>query len=537
MSEEELPEGWAETRLDDLNSPGAPICYGVLKPGAVTPNGVPMLRVKDVRNGRVDTSDLLMISKSLDEEFERSRLSGGDVVISVQGSVGRVAVVPSELAGANVSRTLARIRPIDDGLTAWTALALAAPPAQTAMGGMIGGSTRDSLNIRDLRELPICVPPLAEQRRIVEKVEALLAQVNAARTRLAKVPTILKRFRQSILSAACSGRLTEDWRRGNPGAGTGAMFLSSLQDARRQLFEARNDRPRRTAYVVPALRDVQDLPELPPEWTWSTAEQICDFITKGTTPAADKMTPKGGVPFIKIQHLTERGILNFEVAPVFIDKATHQSGPMRRSQIVPGDVLMNIVGPPLGQTAVVPDSYPEWNTNQAVAILRPIPGLSTKYLALMATCGSVLSWAISRAKATVGQFNLTLELVRALPIPLPGVDEQHEIVRRVDALFKLADTIEARVAVATARADKITQAILAKAFRGELVPTEAELARQESRDYEPASALLARIRTARAADEAASKPAHRPRAPAATPAPARAKPARKKTNGRTARSR
>jgi len=128
-------------------------------------------------------------------------------------------------------------------------------------------------------------------------------------------------------------------------------------------------------------------------------------------------------------------------------------------------------------------------------------------------------------------------ILAKLPVHLPPLPEQHEIVRRVDALFKLADAIEARVAAATARADKISQAILAKAFRGELVSTEAELARQEGRDYETASALLARVRTARAADEAASKPAHRPRAPAATPAPARAKPARQRTNGRTARSR
>ena len=110
--------------------------------------------------------------------------------------------------------------------------------------------------------------------------------------------------------------------------------------------------------------------------------------------------------------------------------------------------------------------------------------------------------------------------MRNLPFPLPPLPEQHEIVRRVDALFKLADSIEARVAAATARADKITQAILAKAFRGELVPTEAELARQEGRDYEPASALLARIRAARAAQtNGDDKPARRPRASAATPRP------------------
>jgi hypothetical protein len=100
-----------------------------------------------------------------------------------------------------------------------------------------------------------------------------------------------------------------------------------------------------------------------------------------------------------------------------------------------------------------------------------------------------------------------------------------------------ADGIKTRVAAATARADKLPQAILAKAFRGEQVPTEAKLAPKEGRDYEPASALLARIRAARNASEAASKPARRSRVPAATPAPARAKPARQRTNGRTARSR
>lgn len=83
------------------------------------------------------------------------------------------------------------------------------------------------------------------------------------------------------------------------------------------------------------------------------------------------------------------------------------------------------------------------------------------------------------------------------PYPLPPIPEQHEIVRRVDALLKLAEAIEKRVAAATVRADKLTQAILARAFRGELVPTEAELARREGRDYEPASVLLERIRTER----------------------------------------
>jgi len=96
-------------------------------------------------------------------------------------------------------------------------------------------------------------------------------------------------------------------------------------------------------------------------------------------------------------------------------------------------------------------------------------------------------------------------LLAGLDVPFPSLPEQHEIVRRVEALFRLADAIEKRVAAATVRAEKLTQAILAKAFRGELVPTEAELARREGRPYEPASVLLERIRAERASG--ATRPA------------------------------
>ena len=92
-----------------------------------------------------------------------------------------------------------------------------------------------------------------------------------------------------------------------------------------------------------------------------------------------------------------------------------------------------------------------------------------------------------------GQPNIKLESLNPYPVPLPPLAEQHEIVRRVDALFKLADAIERRVAAATTRADKLIQAILAKAFRGQLVPTEADLARAENRDYETAAQLLERL--------------------------------------------
>ncbi len=111
------------------------------------------------------------------------------------------------------------------------------------------------------------------------------------------------------------------------------------------------------------------------------------------------------------------------------------------------------------------------------------------------------------APITTTRPRINTSQLRRLLVPLPPLAKQHEIVRRVEALLARADRIEKRLATATRQVETLTQAILAQAFRGELVPTEAELSRQEGRDYEPADVMLDRIRSARArAVESAKKP-------------------------------
>jgi type I restriction enzyme, S subunit len=126
----------------------------------------------------------------------------------------------------------------------------------------------------------------------------------------------------------------------------------------------------------------------------------------------------------------------------------------------------------------------------------------------------VLAAPISRiqielpARSTSGVHNINGEEVRKLIIPVPPLTEQAEIVRRVEQLFALADAIEKRVAAATVRTDKVAQAVLAKAFRGELVPTEAAIAKSEGRDYETANVLLARLRNERTVTEKMPRTRH-----------------------------
>src|SRR6058998_808399 len=104
-----LPEGWAVTTVGYLAKDPRSIAYGVLKPGPDVPSGIPMLRVKDIVNNHLVRAGLYRISHALDEAYQRTKLRGGEVLLSIQGTVGKVAIVPDTLSGANVSRTLAVI--------------------------------------------------------------------------------------------------------------------------------------------------------------------------------------------------------------------------------------------------------------------------------------------------------------------------------------------------------------------------------------------------------------------------------------------
>lgn len=320
-----------------------------------------------------------------------------------------------------------------------------------------------NISIGALEELRLPVPPLAEQTRIAQKLDELLAQIETLTARIDAILKLLKRFRQSVLAAAVSGRLTEEWR---------AEYSSCTSDTQLSILQADNDTQ-------------SNGNSLPIGWALKNAGDICGFITKGTTPSKEKMTAGlGEIPYIKVYNLTFSGALDFSVNPTFVDSVTH-SIDLKRSIVKPGDVLMNIVGPPLGKVSIVPATYPEWNINQAIARFRAGDGISSGYLALCLRTGEVLNHAVSRAKATAGQFNLTLEICRELPLPVPPEIEQTEIVRRVEQLFIFADQLEAKVASAKSRIDHLAQSILAKAFRGELVA-------QDPND-EPPSVLLQRI--------------------------------------------
>jgi len=339
-----------------------------------------------------------------------------------------------------------------------------------------------SRHFKFLKEIEFSIPPLNEQTRITNKLDELLAQVDTIKARVDAIPAILKRFRQSVLAAAVSGKLTEEWRVTN----VDGVDVEEISIAHESFFKQKNKKYKQPEKITDATKE--KLFAIPSNWTWFRAEELCDLITKGTTPKKDKMSTAGEIPYIKVYNLTFDGGLDFTIEPTFVDKSVHQNE-LARSKVYPGDVLMNIVGPPLGKVSVVPPTYPEWNINQAISIFRPVCGVRSVYLSICLQNSTLLEIVKLKAKATAGQFNLTLEICRDYPVPVPPDSEQNQIVQKVDQLFEFADQIEQRVKEAQARIDNLSQSFLAKAFRGELVP-------QDPND-EPASVLLERIKQER----------------------------------------
>jgi type I restriction enzyme, S subunit len=182
---EDLPASWCVERFANLVDPENTISYGVLVPGNDLPDGIPFVRAQDLCLSNHPTRPNKAIAPEIEKPYARTRLTGGEILLCVVGSIGKLGVVPDSWAGANIARAVARIKPIPDVLRDYLLLVLQEQSVQNYFTSTTRTLAQPTLNIGMIEQTPIPVPPLAEQRRIVAKVEQLMALVDALETQLA----------------------------------------------------------------------------------------------------------------------------------------------------------------------------------------------------------------------------------------------------------------------------------------------------------------------------------------------------------------
>ncbi|WP_277432554.1 restriction endonuclease subunit S [Vibrio sp. 1180_3] len=444
----ELPKGWVSAKLGDyihLKNGFAFKSKDYSEPSNMT---VPVIRISDI-NGKVasDKKANHVPAELAVSEFE---IAKGDLLVAMSGATtGKIGVYGGSTPAYQNQRVgnlkLNAPELSDLGFRNHLIKYLSPTILEIAYGG-----AQPNISASGIENIGVCFPPLAEQKRIVEKLDEVLAQVDTIKARLDGIPAILKRFRQSVLAAAVSGKLTEEWRGDSE----------------------------------------YDSECFPSSWSRKGLDDL-GALARGKSKHRPRNDPRlfgNEYPFIQTGEVAQsNGVIEC------CTKWYSEFG-LEQSRLFPKGTLCITIAANIADTAILaidacfPDSVVGFIPNPEVT-----SALFVKYLI------DVNKNRLEQFAPATAQKNINLKVLKSLSLPYPTIDEQNEIVNQVERYFAFADTIEAQVRKAQARVDKLTQSILAKAFRGELVP-------QDPND-EPADKLLERIALARKEAEALTKAA------------------------------
>ena len=193
--------------LGELLSPKTTISYGVLVPGPDVDNGVPFVRVQDLSVHNAAQQPNKRIAADVDAQYERTRLRGGEVLIGVVGSIGKIGIAPPSWAGANIARAVCRIVPGPELDRDYLARVLSAQPCQDYFREATRTLAQPTLNVGQLSMTPIPVPRIEEQRRIIAELDALQAEVDTLKRHQADTATELDALLPAVLDQAFRGKL------------------------------------------------------------------------------------------------------------------------------------------------------------------------------------------------------------------------------------------------------------------------------------------------------------------------------------------
>jgi type I restriction enzyme S subunit len=202
------PSAWRTLSLEELTDPVRTISYGILKPGPNVHDGVPYVRVVNMRGDKLDIAGLHRTAPDIAAAYDRASLRDGDVLISIRGTYGRVVEVPPELSGANITQDTARLAFLPAMLPGFAAIALRSPFVQNLLKRVARGVAVKGVNIGDLRTVPLPLPPIDEQLRIMARVAELISDSELAETSARSAQARSRALRKSLLEAAFSGNLT-----------------------------------------------------------------------------------------------------------------------------------------------------------------------------------------------------------------------------------------------------------------------------------------------------------------------------------------
>jgi type I restriction enzyme, S subunit len=416
-----LPKNWVETDLGKLLKLKNGFAF---KSKDYIEEGIPIIRMSDIVEGNISLSKAARVRER--DEYERYVIEKGDILIGMSGSIGKYGVFDLD-EKVYLNQRVGNLKLYSKKHVNKNLINYIVGNVQREIVGKAYGGAVPNISGKDIESTLIGLPPLPEQQRIVAKLDDLFGHLEQVKTRLALIPDLLKNFRQAILTQAVTGQLTEEWREGK---------------------------------------------ELG-EWRDVVLKDVSERITVGYVGKMSDQYKEEGIPFLRSQNV--RAFRYSDNNLLYVSKEFHNS--ISKSSLKAGDVAIVRSGYP-GTACVIPNDLGEANCSD-ILILTPKKSELNGHFVTVFMNSDAGKRMVFQNRVGNAQQHFNTKTLQNTVLSLAPIEEQTEIVKRVESLFAKADAIEAKYNTLKAQIDSLPQAILAKAFKGELVeqlPTDGNAA-------------------------------------------------------------
>lgn len=481
----EVPTSWEWVKLGQIGETNIGLTYS---PSNVSDIGIPVLRSSNIQNGALDFDDLVRVEMDVKES---AMVREGDILICARNGSKALVGKSALITGLNEPMAFGAFMAIFRSSVNNYLLRFINSPLFRRMIDEVNTMTINQITQDNLRNTIFPLPPLAEQRRIVAKIDELMARVDElerkrdARNekRLAMHQAAIARLldagdanasragrnfifahfgelygtkenvaelRKAILQLAVMGRLVHQ----DPKDQAASELLKEIEAEKKRLVqEGKIKEPK----PLPPIKPEEVPYQVPKGWEWVRLGEICNGITSGSTPPANEFKTSG-IPFLKVYNIRNQ-VIDFSYKEQFVSD-TYSATKLARSRLFPGDVIMNIVGPPLGKVAIVPDTYPVYNCNQAIVFFRPYISDINIFIYTFLCVGDFLKRI--ELIGTAGQDNISVTKSNMIEFPLPPLAEQRRIVAKVDELMALCDKLDKKIDEQTTKESALLEAVAAR---------------------------------------------------------------------------
>ncbi len=500
-----LPHGWIRTKLGEICLP-----VPTLQPENEPDAQFTYFDIGGVDNETNRITETKTVTGRSAPSRARQAVATGDILFStVRTYLRKIARIERDYPRPVGSTGFTVIRPAPGVSGDFVFQQVLSEPFLQPLHALQTGSSYPAVRDRDVFAQPVVLPPTAEQERIVTKMDAILSRVGAGEAAAQRALARLKRYRAAVLHAAVTGELTRDWRKAHPKPEeTGQALLHRLLATRRTRWEETElarltkagkkpkDSKWKARYPEPTEPETAELPSLPRGWTWASVDQlIVEPVKNGLSIKGSDEPP--GIPALRLDAMSESG---FDFSKIrYLPRKEAQVADLwilpRDFFVSRGNGSLRLVGRgTLAATSSARAIFPD----TMIRLRFANDGALTEFISRIWASRFLRKQIEGAAKTTAGIYKISQANLVQFALPLPPLAEQEEIVRQVEHRLALADRLTHSLETALARVRLWRQSVLQAAFAGRLAP--------QSPDDEPASELLKRIRTARAALAAQPKP-------------------------------